>query len=111
MERPDTLEFYAKPGPMTAGGAHGAYLKSAPSGIRELATTVQQLFLYDVVAKDFYGFDVPRKRADEIHLRSTEALLDCIIQLDNSPLARARPLDKRTIGRCHHFALMTVAVL
>jgi hypothetical protein len=96
---------------MTNGGSHRGYLASAPSSIRELAQTVQQLFLYDVVAKDFYGFDVPKQRADEIHLRSTEALLDRIIQLDDAPLAQPRSLDRRTIGRCHHFALTTVAVL
>jgi hypothetical protein len=111
MKRADILEYYAVTGPMTAGGLHAGHLQSAPSGIRELAATVQQLFLYDVVAKDFYGFDVPGQRADEIHLRSTEALLDRILQLDGAPLAQPRPLDKRTIGRCHHFALMTVAVL
>jgi hypothetical protein len=111
MERADILKYYADAGAMTTGGTHDSYLRSAPSGIRELAATVQQLFIYDVVAKEFYGFDVPRQRTDEIHLRSTEALLDRIIQLDDSPLVRPRSVDKRTIGRCHHFALMTVAVL
>jgi hypothetical protein len=111
MKRADILEYYAEAGPMTTGGLHRGYLESAPTGMRELAATVQQLFLYDVVAKDFYGFDVPRQRADEIHLRSTEALLDRIIQLDDAPLSQPRSLDKRTIGRCHHFVLMTVAVL
>lgn len=111
MKHMNVLEFYAEAGPMTTGGSHGDYLKSAPSGIRELAATVQQLFIYDVVAKDFYGFDVPKQRADEIHLRSIEALLDRIIQLDDAPFAQPRSLDKRVIGRCHHFALMMVAVL
>lgn len=105
------LEYYAEAGPMTTGGSHAGRLESAPSDIRELAAMVQHLFLYDVVAKDFYDFDVPQQRMDEIHLRSTEALLDRIIQLDNSPLVQPRPLDKRTMGRCHHFTLMTVAVL
>jgi Transglutaminase-like superfamily len=111
MKSANVLEYYAATGPMTRAGSHGGYLGSAPSSIRELAETVQQLFLYDVVAKDFYGFDVPRQRVDEIHLRSIELLLDRIIQLDDEPLAKARSLGKRTIGRCHHFALMTVAVL
>jgi hypothetical protein len=111
MKRADILEYYAVAGPMTFGGSHGGYLKAAPGGIRELAETVQHLFLYDVVAKDFYGVDVPTQRADEIHLRSTHALLDRITQLDDSRLVQPRPFDKRTIGRCHHFALMTVAVL
>jgi hypothetical protein len=111
MKHAKALEYYAEAGAMTTGGAHGGYLDSASSDIRELAQTVQQLFLYDVVARDFYGFDVPKQRADEIHLRSTASLLDRIIQLDTAPLARPRSLDKRTIGRCHHFALLTVAVL
>jgi hypothetical protein len=111
MKRANVLEYYAAAGPMTTAASYGGYLDSASSGIRQLAAIVQQLFIYDVVAKDFYGFDVPKHRADEIHLRSTESLLDNIILLDDAPLAQPRALDKRTIGRCHHFALMTVAVL
>jgi hypothetical protein len=111
MKTAGVLPYYAEAGPMTTGGSHGRHLRSAPNSIRELAETVQHLFLYDVVARDFYGFTVPKPRAGEIHLRSTESLLERILQLDAAPLARPRPLDKRTIGRCHHFALMTVAVL
>lgn len=111
MKPANVLEYYAAAGPMTTGGAHGESLASASSSIHELAQSVQKLFIYDVVARDFYGFDVPGQRADEIHLRSTESLLDRIIQLDDAPLAQPRPLEKRTIGRCHHFALLTVAVL
>src|SRR5688572_4180885 len=111
MKHRNVLEYFAEAAHMTSGGSHGGYLDAAPSTIRELAETVQQLFLYDVVAKDFYGFDVPKQRADEIHLRSTESLLDRISELDGAPLVHPRSFDKRTIGRCHHFALMTVAVL
>jgi hypothetical protein len=111
MKPADILNYYAEAGPMTTGGSRGGYLESASSDIHQLAAIVQQLFLYDVVAKDFYGFDVPTQRADEIHLRSTESLLARIIQLDDAPLAQPRSLDTRAIGRCHHFAVMTVAAL
>jgi hypothetical protein len=111
MKPADILDFYAEAGPMTTAGPRRGYLESASSEIRPLAATVQQLFLYDVVAKDFYGVDVPAQRADEIHLRTTAAILDRIIMLDDAPLAHRRSLDQRTIGRCHHFALLTVAVL
>lgn len=111
MKSVTALQYYAEPGPMTTGGSYANYLESASSGIGELAAIVQQLFVYDVVAKDFYGFDLPKQRGDEIHLRSVESLLERLIQLDDAPLAQPRSLDKRAIGRCHHFALMTVAVL
>lgn len=111
MSHANILDYYSAAGPMTTAGSHDGYLTSAPSDVRQLAAIVQHLFIYDVVAKDFYGFDVPSRRADEIHLRSTESLLDRIIQLDDSPLSQPRSFAKRTIGRCHHFALMTVAVL
>lgn len=59
----------------------------------------------------FYGFTIPDKRKSETHLRSIERMLDRLLAIDDQPLSVARPVDKRLIGICHHFALLLVAIL
>ncbi len=107
----DVLHFYADVSPMTSGGSHTRRLKSLPTELRALAACVQGLLVYDVVAKDFYGFEVPKSRAEEIHIRPTEKILHLAVELDDLPLTRPRPVDKRVLGRCHHFTLLAVAAL
>ena len=61
--------------------------------------------------KELVFLEAPPQRAGEIHLRSTHALIDRIIELDASPLTKPRAISKRVLGRCHHFALLAVAAL
>jgi hypothetical protein len=110
-ERQHALEFYARPGPMTATGRHGHRFDDLPSTVGELVRVVQGLCVYDMVASDFYGFAIPDERRGEIHLRPVEAMLDRIVALDDRPLAVARPVDKRLAGRCRHFVLLLAAML
>lgn len=107
----DTRNFYANPESMTKGGSHTDALLSLPSKISELARCVQQLVIYDVVAKDFYGFEIPVERQDEIHLRSVESLLNRILELDHASLTEPRTPSHRVVGRCHHFTKLAVAAL
>jgi hypothetical protein len=105
------LGFYTKSGPMTTAGKHEASLKELPDDISDLVEIIQGLFIYDVVAPDFYGCPIPESRQAEIHIRPVEGLLDGIFALDNQPLTIARPPEKRLVGRCHHFMLLLVAAL
>jgi hypothetical protein len=105
------LDFYAEPGVMTDAGLHERRLNSLPDEIKPLMSCVQNLFLYDFVAKEFYDFDVPKHREGEIHLRSTESLIDRILQLNDAPLTQKRTLEQRVIGRCDHHTRFMVAAL
>lgn len=49
------------------------------------------LGVYDVVAPDFYGIEVPEGRAGEIHHRSIDDMIDALLALDGSSLDVARP--------------------
>ena len=105
------LDFYRRPGAMTSGGRHAAILRALPNDVGGLARIVQGLVVYDVVAASFYGFTIPEERTGEIHARAVEEILGRIIALDDRPLSVARPVAKRVVGRCHHFALLLVAML
>jgi hypothetical protein len=104
------LEFHAKAGPMTEAGRHARVLAALPDGVGELASVIQGLCVHQYLA-GAYGFAVPEERKAESHIRSADAIIDRILVLDDRPLSLARPVDKRVVGVCHHFALLMAAML
>lgn len=109
-DAPDTLAYYAQPGPMTGAGRHAAALTALPADVAALAEIVQGLAVHQYMA-DAYGFAVPEARKAESHIRHADKILDRILALDDRPLSTARPPEKRVVGVCHHFALLMTAML
>jgi hypothetical protein len=105
------LPFFETQSRMSSAGRHAPLFENLPEPMGDLVRIIQHLVVYDVVAPDFYGLELPKQRLEEIHIRSVEALLDRILELDDRPLAAARPVEKRVIGRCHHFMLLLIAIL
>jgi hypothetical protein len=105
------LAFYAESSEMTFAGRYAASLNELPNDLSQLVRIIQHLVVYDVVAPSFYGFTCPDGRQSEIHIRSMEQLLKSIFALDDRPLSVARPVQKRLLGRCHHFMLLLVGIL
>jgi hypothetical protein len=110
MQR-EILDFYEHPTTMTSAGRHAPRLEALPRGVAVLARAVPGLVIYEYVAKDFYGFEIPEERKAESHIRRVEAMLDRLLAMDDRPLDVARQLDERLVGICHHFALLLVAML
>jgi hypothetical protein len=96
---------------MTSAEQYAPLFDALPSEVSELVRIIQGLVVYDAVSVDFYGFKIPDERQNEIHLRSVAKLLERLLALDGQPLAVARPVEKRLVGRCHHFCLLLVAML
>jgi hypothetical protein len=104
-------EFYTQQSAQTSPGHRSALFKSLPDKVMDLCEIVQGLFIYDVVAKDFYGFEPPKARLEEIHTRSVAAMLERIRDLDDSPLDVARPPEKRMLSRCDGFVMTLTSML
>jgi len=109
-QEPEVLDFYASPGPMTKAGRYERDLAVLPDNIGELASIVQGLAVHQYMA-DAYGFKVPEKRTAESHIRAADKVMDRILELDQRPLSVLRPVEKRVVGVCHHFALLMTAML
>lgn len=105
------LAYYARPGAMTIANKHAAALETLPDDLGGLVRFVQGVVLHEYVAGDLYGFQVPNERKSESHIRPAEQLLDRILTLDPRPFSVARPVDRRLIGVCRHFAVLLAAVL
>jgi Transglutaminase-like superfamily len=111
MEVEDRFAFYASHGPMTDPGGEGALLEPLTNDAPALSRIIQGLGIYDVVARDFYGFEPPKDRLSEIHLRPIAKRLARIVELDGRPLHIKRAPERRALGRCNSFALLLVTML
>ena len=109
--RQGILEFYSRPVGMTSAGEFDSMLADLPNDVAALIRIVQGLGVYDVVAPDFYGFNVPDERKNEIHIRPIEEMLDRLLAIDNQPLTVARPIEKRLVSRCRNFLLFLLSIL
>jgi hypothetical protein len=107
----DIFAFYASHSPMTEPGEASALIEPLPDDVAALARVIQGLGIYDVVARDFYGFEPPENRLAEIHLRRIADRLARIMELDDQPLQVAREPGRRALQRCNSFTLMLVAML
>jgi hypothetical protein len=109
--RQEILKFYSRPAGMTSAGKFDSMLAGLPSDVSALTRIVQGLGIYDVVAPDFYGFNVPDERKNEIHIRPVEKMLDRLLAIDNQPLTVVRPIEKRLVSRCRNFLLLLLSIL
>jgi len=107
----DNMEFYSQQGPMTEPGRYNALFDDLPKEPPALAAAVQGLAIYDVVAGEFYGVDVPKARLWELHLRRIDQRIERLLELDSRPLEIARPPERRVLGRCYQFVLFMVSML
>ena len=104
-------DYYARQSAMSDPGHHRALFAELQNDVGSLARIIHGLGIYDVVAKDFYDFDLSDERRREIYIRSMEKRLDRIMALEDCPLSVARPPDKRIAGRCNSYALALVSML
>ncbi len=105
------LDFYACHSPMSDPGEASALIEPLPRDVAGLAHVIQGLGIYDVVARDFYDFEPPPHRANEIQMRRIADRVARIMELDEQPLHIARDPEHRVLGRCNSFALSLVAML
>lgn len=103
--------FYAEPGVMTSSGEHAASVAALPGELDRLVGIVHGLGIYDVVASDFYGVDLPDDRQAKIHTRPYAEMLDELMGDGHRSLAEARPPNQRLACRCRNFTLLLLGPL
>lgn len=104
------LEYYAHPGLMTDPGKHVGLFENLPADIPALCQVVQGLLLHIFWAEQ-YGEELSKERKQEVNIRQVSPMLAPIQELGDSPLAVARPLEKRLVGNCRDFSTLLCAML
>jgi hypothetical protein len=106
-----SFDFYAGQSAVTSPGKHLHVLLELPTDVGDIVDAIQHLVVYDAVASDFHGYAIPADRVGEIHLRTVEQVLDRLLAEDSQPLTVARPIERRVVGRCHHYVWLLIAAL
>ena len=103
------LDYYSEPGRMTdlAGGVPEQAL---PREIERVAGLVQGVLIHrEWIAA--YGAQLGPERIAEHHIRSAAARVKRIAALAPDALDKARPPEKRSVGTCRDFSVLSTALL
>jgi hypothetical protein len=102
--------FYATHDEITDPGPYAPRFDALPGELPGLHAAVNGLLLHVWKAHAWYGhLLVPPPR--KVPIRHTSRLLDEILRLEDAPLSRARPIERRVVVDCRHFAVLLCAVL
>jgi hypothetical protein len=104
------VAYYSSPGPFTelTPTQIDAIAELTTDPI-ELCLTAQRLL---VSPPDAVGAGVPEVRIAERNTRPARALLQRALEMDPAtPLDHPRPVDRRVVGTCRHFAVLATAFL
>ncbi len=110
MSHPTDVAWYAEPGPLTRFARHTDHIPKLPDDLAAPCRLVQGLLIHAHWAQA-YGLDPARVRTPECQIRTAQAMLDRILELDAADLTEARPPERRLVGNCRHFSTFTVALL
>ncbi len=104
----DTIDYTAA-GPLTdLASIDPSALERIPSQPVDICRPAHTLVIQPSDAK---ALDLPEGRFSENQLRPAGALIEAILALDPAPLDVPRRPDRRVIGTCRHFAVLSCALL
>jgi hypothetical protein len=106
----EITDFYRRPGPTSDLARHRDLVLGFPADAGALGTMVRGLLVHNFDAK-IRGLQLSAERMSHTQTVGAEAILDNVFSLDPSPLNLKRPIERRMVGFCYHFALLHCALL
>jgi hypothetical protein len=100
---------YAAPGPLTSiDGIDAALLEPVAGHPVEICMPAHTLVIQP---GDAQSIGLPSERFAENQMRPVTAIVQALLVLDPAPLSVPREPEKRVIGSCRHFAVLSCALL
>lgn len=100
---------YASPGRLTGlDGVSSLALESVATDPVGICLPVHDLVIQPT---DAQALNLPADRFDENQIRPASMLVRRLLALDPAPLTTAREPNKRVVGTCRHFAVLSCALL
>ena len=100
---------YATPGPLTdLSSVPAAALHGVPHDVDGISRLASTLIVHPHATA---GLDLPEARFADNQLRAADQIVAAVLRLDGSALHVPRPVQRRVVGTCRHFTVLTVALL
>jgi hypothetical protein len=106
----EITRFYRNPSPTSDLGRHAGLVPALPADPEALSAIVRGLLLHNNTAK-LQGLSFPAERMAHMQVVGAEGILDNVFSLDPAPLGVERPVGRKMVGYCYHFALLHCALL
>jgi hypothetical protein len=106
----EIAEFYRQPSATSSLGRHAGLTRDLPADPEALAEIVRGLLVHNYTAH-VQGLRFPPERMAHMQTVGAESIVDNVLGLDSAPLNRGRPVERRMVGFCYHFALLHCALL
>jgi hypothetical protein len=106
----EITRFYRQPGPTSDLGRHAGLIPGLPADPEALSAIVRGLLVHNFTA-EVQGLSFPAERMAHMQTVGAEAILDHVFGLDPAALGLERPVERRMVGFCYHFALLHCALL
>jgi hypothetical protein len=106
----ELTQFYREPSPTSDLGRHADLSAGLPADPGALGAIVRGLLVHNFAAR-MQGLEFAAERMAHMQTVGAEAILDNVLGLDPAPLGVERPVERRMVGFCYHFALLHCALL
>jgi hypothetical protein len=106
----DSLAYYARPGRMTTPGPYASLLDALPTELPALVKALQGLMVH-IFWAGRYGLSLTDEREAEVNLRRVDRQVGRMMELDDRPLDRVRPHERKLVGNCRDFSVLMTAAL
>ena len=106
----DPQQYYAQQGIFTDPFSFRYLFDDLPSDLDALCGIVNGLIVHHIW-RDIGQLEISEERRKEDNIRSIQAKLRRILEMDSSPLTKARPFEARLYGNCRDQSLMLCSFL
>lgn len=110
MKQEQINAYFLSHGPMTDPRQHAGLLVDLPTDVAGLVKVVQGLQVH-LFWEKAYGLALSEERKQEVTLRPVWRKLPRILELDPAPLVLPRVNERKLVGNCRDFTVLTIALL
>jgi hypothetical protein len=103
-------QYYAAQSAVTDPAEYKNLYDNLPDDIPALCRVVQGL-LFHMHWSDAYGIKLTEEQKAEVKIRKVTRQIKRILELDNSPLTKVRPPEKKIVGTCRDYAALLTSFL
>lgn len=110
MDQAEILSYYLDHGPMTDPRDQAHLFSGLPGDVPGLIKTIQGLQVH-IFWANAYHLTLDDERQKEVTLRPVWRKLPRLLELDSAPLNQPRLAERRLVGNCRDFTVLTVSML